>query len=344
MNRIMKIGLRKEILVAAFAVLAFVTLTGFEIKPHRGVCTQRNIMFWRTDIRPTRLRDNLYLLQVYGTDLINGNTTALVGDDGVLLVDPGHPEMLDKERAALPQLRNSSLRFVIDSHAHADHACANGEAFRQGAIIIGQRNVKAAFDKNQVPRSPGDVPQLIYDDEMALQFDGEELRLIHPPKAHTEADTITVFKHDNVISTGDVFVNGRWPFMGQGSIDGFIAAEKRILSLANDETLIVPGHGPVARRADVLKSFQRMTEVRRRIAALVAKGLSEDQVSAKHPIDDLDAYVGDPSGRRQITSTAAVTRFVYESLSKKPQLRPVAGVTTATPVLKTRPTRVQMIG
>ncbi len=311
----MKLG-RKPILAAALVIVAAAALAGFELRPRHGLCTSRNIMFWRTGIRATQLRDNIYMLQAYGTDLINGNTVALKGDEGVLLVDPGHPELLAKERSALPGSGDSRIRFVIDSHAHPDHACANGEAFKQGAIIVGHANIKKFFDTDPSapPRQTGDTPQLTYDDQMTLRFDGEQVHLIHPADAHTDADTITIFPRANVISTGDTFINGNWPYMKRGSIDGYIAAEKLILRLANDNTLIVPGHGPLSRRSDLLKSYERMVEVRRRIAALVAQGLTEEQVSARHPIDDLDAYVGDPSGRRELTSSAAVTRHVYRSL------------------------------
>ena len=138
---------RRRILLAAFAVVAVVTMGGFYLKPSPGTCVKRNIMFWRTHIEPTKLRDNLYMLRVYGTDLINANTVALIGDEGVLLVDPGHPEMLGKQRAALPSLRDSRIRFVIDSHAHPDHACANGQLFDQGAVIVGHRNIKKYFEE-----------------------------------------------------------------------------------------------------------------------------------------------------------------------------------------------------
>ena len=310
---------RRRILLAAFAVLSVATLTGFYLKPSHGVCVSRNIMFWRTNIEATKLRDNLYMLRVYGTDLINANTVALIGDEGVLLVDPGHPEMLRKQRAALPALQDSRVRFVINSHAHPDHACANGELFHEGAIIVGHRNIRTFFEESDAapPRRPGDTPQMSYDDQMTLRFDGEQVQLIHPPRAHTDGDTITVFRRANVIHTGDLFVNGVFPYMKGSSIDGYIAAQELLLRLSDEKTLIVPGHGPLARRADVEKSVQRMREIRRRIAALIGEGLTEEQVLARHPIDDLDPYVGDPSGRREITSAPAVTGHVYASLTEE---------------------------
>jgi len=303
-------------MLVALAVVGVTALSGFYLKPGHGVCTKRNMMFWRTNIHATQLRDNLYMLNVYGTDLINGNTAALIGDEGVLLVDPGAPEMLRKERAALPRLKDSRIRFVIDSHAHSDHACANGELFHEGAIIVGHKNIRKFFETSDwaPPRRPGDTPQMTYDNEMTLSFDGERVRLIHPPRAHTDADTITVFEHANVIHTGDVFVNGTWPYMKRSSIDGYIAAQNIIVRLADDKTLIIPGHGPLARRADVEKSLRRMREVRKRITALIDEGLTEEEAVARHPLDDLDPYVGDPSGRREITSGAAVTRYVYAAL------------------------------
>ncbi|MEO8454618.1 MAG: hypothetical protein ABI454_05615, partial [Sphingomicrobium sp.] len=124
---------------------------------------------------------------------------------------------------------------------------------------------------------------MIYDNEMTLRFDGELVQLIHPPRAHTDADNITVFKRGNVISTGDVFDNGVWPYLKGSTFDGYIAAQERILSLNNDKTVVVPGHGPLARRADMEKSVYRMREVRSRIAALIAEGLTLEQILARHP-------------------------------------------------------------
>jgi cyclase len=308
---------RRRILLAAFALVSVAALTG--LKPSQGVCVKRNIMFWRTHIEATQLGDNLYMLKVYGTDLINANTVALIGSEGVLLVDPGHPEMSGKQRAALPRVGDSRIRFVINSHAHPDHSCANGELFRQGAIIVGHSSVRKFFETSDAapPRQPGDTPQMSYDDEMTLRFDGEQVRLIHPPRAHTDGDTITVFKSANVIHTGDLFVNASWPYMRGSSIDGYIAAHEILLRLSNDKTLIVPGHGPLARRADVEKSLQRMREARRRIAALIDEGLTEEEVVARRPLEDLDPFFGDPANRREITMSPAATRHIYASLTEK---------------------------
>ncbi len=309
----MKTGLRR-ILLAVFAVVAVVGTTGFYLKPSHGVCVHRDMMFWRTHIQSTQLRDNIYMMSVYGTDLINANTVALVGDEGVLMVDPGHPEMLSKQVAALPPLRDPRVRMVINSHAHPDHACANGALFDQGAIIAGHRNIRKYFQEAgdwAPPRQPGYAPQMVYDDEMTLRFDGERVRLIHPPRAHTDGDTITVFERANVIHTGDLFVTGSFPYMKNSSIDGYIAAHELLLKLSNEKTLFVPGHGPVARRADVEKSLERMREVRKRITALIDEGLTKEQVLARQPLDDIA-----PGGGREITNGQAVAGYVYTSLTK----------------------------
>lgn len=305
---------RRRILLAAFAVASVASLTA--LKPSQGMCVKRNIMFWRTQIEATELRDNLYMLKVYGTDLINANTVALIGPEGVLLVDPGHPEMTGKQLAALPRLEDSRIRFVINSHAHPDHACANGELFRGGAAIVGHSSIRKFFETSDAapPRQAGDTPQMSYNNEMTLRFNGEQVHLIHPPRAHTEGDTITVFERANVIHTGDLFVNASWPYMRGSSIDGYVAAQERILSLTNDHTLIVPGHGPLARRADVEKSLRRMREARRRIAALIQQGLTEEEVLAKRPLENLDPFFGDPANRREITMSPAATRHIYASL------------------------------
>ena len=308
---------RRRTLLGAFALVSVAALTG--LKPSQGICVKRNIMFWRTHIESTPLRNNLYMLRVYGTDLINANTVALIGPEGVLFVDPGHPEMTGKQLAALPRLEDSRIRFVINSHAHPDHACANGALFDEGAVIVGHSSIRKYYETSDSapPRQPGDTPQMSYDDEMTLRFDGEQVRLIHPPRAHTDGDTITLFQRANVIHTGDLFVNGSWPYMGGSSIDGYIAAHKILLRHSNDKTLIVPGHGPLARRADVEKSLQRMREARRRIAALIDEGLTVEEVVARRPLEDLDPFFGDPANRREITMSPAATRHIYASLTEK---------------------------
>lgn len=307
----MKIN-RKGILLALLAAGCLGALGIYYLKPRHGECVKRNMMFWRTHVKATKLRDNLYMLSVYGTDLINANTAALIGDEGVLLVDPGHPEMIGKERGALPSMRDARIRIVIDSHGHPDHACANGELFKQGAIIVGHGSIRNYYETSKwAPRRrPGDTPQVIYDREMTLRFDGEEVRLIHPPLAHTDGDTITVFRRANVIHTGDIFVMGAFPYMKDSSIDGYIFAQEILLRLSNDKTLFVPGHGALAHRADVEKSLQRMREVRRRMTALIGEGLTKEQILARHPLDDLN-----PGGSRDIQSGQAVAGYVYDSMT-----------------------------
>lgn len=283
--------------LAALTLLALAgvgTGASYVVTPRHGVCVHRDMSFWRTEIRATEMRDNLYMLSTYGTDLISGNTAALVGPEGVLLVDPGHPEMLGKLRAALPRQGGRRIRFVLNTHAHPDHSCANGALFAQGAVVVGHENVRRYFETSSwAPRrSLGDTPQVTYDDELVLRFNGEQVRLIHPPEAHTDGDSIVVFERANVIHTGDIFVNRSYPYLGGSSIDGYIAAQEFILNFADEETLIVPGHGPLARREDLEQSLELMRTVRARIAAYVAEGLTLEQVLERHPLDDLDSRWG----------------------------------------------------
>ncbi len=304
---------RRRVMLAALAVAAFGALGTLYLMPRHGVCVDRNLMFWRAHVRATPLRNNVYMLSAYGTDLVQGNTTALVGDDGVLLVDPGHPEMVGKERAALPDLKDPRVRLVVDSHGHFDHACANSQLFNDGAIIIGHGSIwnYLAEASSWHSRRRGDAPQVTFENALTLRFDGEQVRLIHTPPAHTDGDTITVFPRANVIHTGDIFVNGTFPYMENSDIDGYIAAEELLLKLADDNTLIVPGHGPLARKADVQKSLDRMREVRKRIALLTDQGLTRKQMLARHPLDDLQ-----PGPSREVLGSQAVAGFVFTSMTK----------------------------
>lgn len=308
----MKLGGRRALL-AGLAVALIGAFGAYQLRPRHGVCVDRNIMFWRAKVQATKLRADLYMLNTYGTDLVSANTTALIGDDGVLLVDPGHPEIVDKERAALPGLRDPRVRLVINSHGHFDHACANAKLFNEGAIIVGHTSIwdYLAEASSWHPRQRGDAPQITFDQGLNLHFDGEQVRLMHVPPAHTESDTITLFPKANVIAAGDIFVNGTFPYMEHSDIDGYIAAEELLLKLSNDQTLIVPGHGPLAHRADVEKSIVRMREVRRRIATLIDEGMTKEQVLAQHPLDDLQ-----PGPSREVLGSQSVAAFVYSSMKE----------------------------
>lgn len=242
---------------------------------------------------------NLYMLMGEG-----GNIGVSVGTDGTILIDDQYAPLSEKIVAALKGVAGDMPKFVINSHWHNDHTGGNENFGNAGALVIAQDNVLSSlqeaksiplFNLDKPPSPKAALPVITFGEEMTLHWNGDDIALIHVANAHTDGDAIVHFKKANAIHTGDIFFNGFYPFIdvgSHGSIDGMIAAVDRILAIANDATKIIPGHGPLANKAD-LKAYRAMlATARTNIQALVAAGKTEQQVVAAKPTAMQDAQWG----------------------------------------------------
>lgn len=192
-----------------------------------------------------------------------GNVGVLSGEDGVLIIDDQYAPMAPKLRTALEAIQPGAPKFVINTHFHGDHTGGNPE-FGADAYIIGHDNVRSRLATNS--RNPREaLPTITYSDSASVHFNDEELKLIHFPAGHTDTDTIIFFTKANVIHTGDHFFNGKFPFIdlgSGGSVDGYIANVAKVISMIDDDTKIIPGHGPLATKADYQAFHDALTECR----------------------------------------------------------------------------------
>ncbi len=210
-------------------------------------------------IQARQLGENLTLLSGPG-----GNVVVLHGSDGLVVVDtfvaPAWPK-LEQSLAAL----GAPVKFVINTHWHFDHTDNNARLHAAGATVVAHANTKrrmsephhlAVLELDFPPSPASALPQRVFTDRYTLEANGERLELSHVPPAHTDTDVTVRFEHANVMHAGDVFFNGRYPYIDGstgGRVDGMIAASDRLLSRADSGTKIVPGHGPLATRADLVK-------------------------------------------------------------------------------------------
>jgi glyoxylase-like metal-dependent hydrolase (beta-lactamase superfamily II) len=243
---------------------------------------------------------NLYMLMGEG-----GNIGVSVGADGTILIDDQYAPLSEKIVAALKGVAGDMPKFVINTHWHNDHAGGNEKFGSAGALIVAQDNVLSSlqeaksiplFNLDKPPSPKAALPVITFGEEMTLHWNGDDIALIHVANAHTDGDAIVHFKKANVIHTGDVFFNGFYPLIdvgSHGSIDGMIAAADRILAIADDRTKIIPGHGPLANKADLVAYRVMLAAARTNIQALVAAGKTEQQVVAAKPTATLDAQWGD---------------------------------------------------
>jgi glyoxylase-like metal-dependent hydrolase (beta-lactamase superfamily II) len=255
--------------------------------------------FEKFTVQTTPLSEQVYLLQGAG-----GNVAACVGQNGVLLVDSDYTPMSDKLKAAVDSLSDQPVRIVINTHWHFDHVGGNENFAHWGSVIVSHENVRKRMAAAQyleiidreVPASPpAALPTLTFQDSLSLHCGDETISAVHLPPAHTDGDAIVHFRQANVIHTGDIFFNGGYPFIDiavGGNIDGMIAAVESILALCNEETRIIPGHGPLASKADLEAYGDMLREFRAIVAAEMAASKDLETIQAEQPTAALDEKWG----------------------------------------------------
>ncbi len=279
--------------------------------------------FSKTEIKVTDLGNNTYMLIGEG-----GNITLAVGQDAAIMVDAQFPPLHDRIKAATAKITSLPVKYVINTHFHADHTSGDALFHKEGTTIVAQINVRnrlAAGTTNgltgyKTPPVEGDgLPTRTYEDRLTLRIAGRVPVLLgHPKNAHTDGDTYVLFRDARVLATGDIFTNGRYPnidFANGGNIKGMIAGARTYLALANRRTKIVPGHGPLASRADLAAYVKMLETARDRMAKLVKEGKSEADVIAAKPFADLDAKWA-PSAQ----ASTNFIRVIYHSLADKPMV------------------------
>jgi glyoxylase-like metal-dependent hydrolase (beta-lactamase superfamily II) len=238
--------------------------------------------------------------------VLNGPDGKFVGDTFVL---PAWPKL----KAALDGLGNAPVRYVIDTHWHFDHTDNNAHLYAAGATVVAHKNTwkrmsephdqlvlyrgpdGALHDLHFDPSPAEALPQQTFPDSYKLQANGETLALQHFAPAHTDSDIYVHFQKANVIQMGDTFFNGMYPYIDPGTggkITGMIAAADKILSLADNDTKIVAGHGPLGNKADLTKSRDMLITSRDRVQKLKSAGKSAQEAVAEKPFADLDPVWG----------------------------------------------------
>jgi cyclase len=255
-----------------------------------------------------RLADNVTMFDGPG-----GAVTVLNGPDGKFVVDTFVAPAWTKLKEALDGLGNTPVKYVIDTHWHFDHTDNNAHLHAAGATVLAHENTKKRMSEaHDLPvlyrgadgelaglhfdPSPAEaLPQQTFATSYQLQANGETLALQHVALAHTDSDIYVHFQKANVISMADLFFNGMYPYIDPGtggSIDGMIAAADKILSLADNHTKIVAGHGPLGNKVDLTKSRDMLVTSRDRVQKFKSAGKSALEAVAEKPFADLDPVWG----------------------------------------------------
>ena len=250
-------------------------------------------------VEASKVGENLYMLTGQG-----GNIGVMIGEDGTFMIDDQFAPLSEEILQTIEALGGEAPRFLINTHFHGDHTGGNNNFGRMHAVIVAHTNVRKrlaegayikAFDMTLEPQPHDALPSVTYSQGVDFHLNGDTISVKHIPAAHTDGDSIIHFHNANVLHAGDTFFNGFFPFIDTdhgGTIVGVIAAVDHMLSLADDETKIIPGHGPLAAKPQ-LQSYRNMLALaQQRLAPLKAQGLSVDQAVAAQPLQDLDPQWG----------------------------------------------------
>src|ERR1700726_2196880 len=276
-------------------------------------------------VETQKLADNVTMFDGPG-----GAVVALNGPDGKFVVDTFVAPAWPRLKEALDGLGNAPVKYVIDTHWHFDHTDNNAHLHAAGATVLAHENTKKRMSEpHDLPvlyrgadgalaglhfdPSPAEaLPQQTFPDSYQLQANGESLSLRHFAPAHTDSDIYVHFQKANVISMADTFFNGMYPYIDPGTggkITGMIAAADKILSLADNDTKIVAGHGPLGNKADLTKSRDMLVTARDRVQKLKFAGKSALEAVAERPFADLDPVWG-----KGIVNSDQFVQIVYLTL------------------------------
>jgi len=255
--------------------------------------------FSKVQIKTTKISDNFYTLEGQG-----GTVGVLVGPDGVFMVDCQFAPLSDKLMAAIKQISDKPVRFLVNTHVHGDHTGGNENFGKMGATIIARGTLRnrlmhpapAANGTTPPAMPPIGLPMITFNanSQLAFHMNGEDVQLIPIPNAHTDGDTMVRFVQNDVIMSGDFYRSVQYPNIDRangGSLNGMVNGLGQILARSGPNTKIIPGHGPTVDRAAVMMHRDMLLAVRDRVSKMIKEGKSQEEVLAAKPTADYDAKV-----------------------------------------------------
>ena len=268
-------------------------------------------------IKTTKLYDNVYLL----SNDVGGNMALQTGPEGNILIDSSFSTAAPKVLQAVAGVSHDAPDALINTHWHYDHTDGNEALRAAGFSIFAHRKTRERMSSAQpipffhlvMPASPSAaLPTITFDDSMHAWHNGDSLDLVHFNPAHTDTDIYIHFHNANVLHVGDIWFNNRYPFIDEatgGNINGMIEGSAKALSVADKDTKIIPGHGPLGSKSDLEKYHDMLSASRDKVAALKASGASEQEAIAKKPLAATDAQWG-----MGFVNGDAFTGIIYRSL------------------------------
>lgn len=274
---------------------------------------QRN--FDNVQIEATQVADNIYMLTGSG-----GNIGVIFGEDGTFIIDDQFAPLTDKITAKIAELTDKPVKFVLNTHWHGDHTGGNENFGKAGALIVAHDNVRERMSASQLEEAienadaSAALPVVTFAQDVTFHINGETVHAFHVADAHTDGDTIIHFKNANVMHLGDTYFAGRFPYIdldSGGTVDGMISSANRVLSLADDDTKIIPGHGPLSTPADLKAYRDVLMKIRAKVMIMVREDKTLEEIMATNPTEGYDDW-----GTGFINNERFIT-ILYNDLSKQ---------------------------
>lgn len=275
--------------------------------------------FSKVEITPQKINDHLYVLTGAG-----GNIGVCTGSDGLFMIDDQFAPLGDKIKAALVAIGGSAPKYLVNTHWHGDHTGGNEYFSKEGALIIAHENVRVRKSTDQlvqafgreVPAAPEAAwPVITFSEELSLHINGEDILLFHVHHAHTDGDAIVYFPKSNVIHMGDIYFQATFPFIdisSGGSIDGVIKAINRVLFLVDEETIIIPGHGNLSNRTELIAYRDMLHTLRTRMKQALDAEMSIEEIKSAN----LTAEFNDRWGQGWMKPDTFID-IIYTDLSRE---------------------------
>jgi glyoxylase-like metal-dependent hydrolase (beta-lactamase superfamily II) len=255
--------------------------------------------FSKVQIKTIPVAKGVYMLVGSG-----GNIGLSVGQDGAFLIDDQYAPLTDKILKAILAVTDKPVRFLVNTHWHYDHTGGNENIGKGGTIIVAHDNVRKrlakgqfmkVFNANIPPSPPKALPVITFAESVTFHWNDETLEVVHIRSAHTDGDAVIYFKSTNVVHVGDLFFNGIYPFIDAesgGSMEGVIAGVEEVLGRIDDNTKVIPGHGPLGNKTDLKAYRDMLATVHESMTKLIKAGKNIDEIIAAKPTADFDAKWG----------------------------------------------------
>lgn len=272
-------------LIKLFSLLSFIS---FSVQ-----CQNKEVK-----IVSTKITEQVYMLKGQG-----GNIGLFIGEDGVFMIDDQFAPLTPKILEAIKKITNEPIGYLVNTHWHGDHTGGNRNMQKEGAVIVAHKNVRKRMSLDNIVRgktkkaSPKEaLPIITFTEDMMLHINNDDVLLSHVHDAHTDGDAIVYFTKNNVIHMGDTYFQGKFPYIdlsSGGSIDGCIAAAEKVIIISDDKTKIIPGHGNVSNKKELIIYKNMLIDLKLKVKAEINKGKTLEEIKNNKEITkDYISYGG----------------------------------------------------